>query len=654
MADRTGKRVEGMRAPGRFTPLVWLAAAFLAIEAALRLALLARIWPELEGDPGTLVRVLVVGLCYDLAALPWAALAFGLYLGGVPSRLHRTGAGRTFLHACFLLAISALLFSAIAEWLFFDEFGARFNFIAVDYLVYTREVVADVWESYPVAWLLLGLLALAAAAWWPLRARLAASCGAPAPALRRIAVVVSLASAAWVSFRSVDDRWLGVIEGHPASEVAKSGLFELFSAFRNNELDYDPFYASTGADEALRRAHVLLEDPNAPFVSAEPTELARNVRSGNGGEERLNVVLVVVESLSAEFLGAYGSHLDLTPQLDALAERSLVFTDLYATGNRTVRGLEAVALSMPPTPGASIVRRPGNDHLFTLGSPFRARGYDVRFLYGGFAAFDNMGPFFAGNGFEVLDRLDFPDEEVGFSNAWGVADEDLFRRVIREGDRSAASGRPFFSLVLTTSNHRPYTYPDGRVAIPSHTGRNGAVQYTDWALGDFLRQAESRPWFGDTVFVIVADHCASSSGKTEIPVRRYHIPLLVFAPGHVEPGRVETLASQIDVGPTLLGLLGFGYRSPSFGRDLLQESGAEPRALLATYQRLGLLAGGMLTILSPKQRVDAFRVEARSGREVEAVADPGLLADAIAYYASASFVWSHGLLREASGAATPP
>jgi phosphoglycerol transferase MdoB-like AlkP superfamily enzyme len=330
-----------------------------------------------------------------------------------------------------------------------------------------------------------------------------------------------------------------------------------------------------------------------------------------------------------------------------------VFKRLYATGNRTVRGLEAVALSMPPTPGASIVRRPGNDHLFTLGSPFRERGYDVRFLYGGFALFDNMEAFFAGNGFEVVDRTDLSAEEIGFANAWGVADEDLFRRVIREGDRSQAAGRPFFSLVLTTSNHRPYTYPDGRVPIPSHTGRHGAVQYTDWALGDFLRQAESRPWFRDTVFVIVADHCASSAGKTDVPVRRYHIPLLVYAPGHVEPRRVETLASQIDVGPTLLGLLGFSYRSRFFGRDLLHESGAEPRALLATYQRLGLLKRGVLTILSPRQRVETFRVDMARGREVAAETEPSLRADAIAYYQSASFVWRHGLLREATAALVP-
>src|SRR5574338_347850 len=186
---------------------------------------------------------------------------------------------------------------------------------------------------------------------------------------------------------------------------------------------------------------------------------------------------------------------------------------------------------------------------------------------------------------------------------------------------------------------------------PSGSGRHGAVEYTDWAIGELLRQAASRPWFDDTVFAIVADHCHSSAGRTEVPVRKYHIPFLVFSPKHVAPGRVDTLASQIDVAPTLLGLLGFSYRSRFFGRDLLRAGEVEPRALLGTYQRLALLESDMLTILSPRRRIDAYRVDLARGREAEAAPDPALVADAIAYYESASFAWRKGLLREDTGAA---
>ena len=374
-----------------------------------------------------------------------------------------------------------------------------------------------------------------------------------------------------------------------------------------------------------------------------------------GPERRLNVVMIVVESLSADFLGAYGNGRGLTPNLDELARDSLVFDRLYATGTRTVRGLEAIALSIPPTPGSSIVKRPGSVGLSTLATPFLARGYDVKFLYGGYGFFDDMNEFFAGNGFDVVDRRAFSRDEITFANVWGVADEDLLRRVAREADASHAAGRPFFSLVMTTSNHRPYTYPAGRVATPSGTGRSGAVQYTDWALGDFVRRARSQPWFADTVFVVVADHCASSSGKTDLPVARYRIPLLIYAPGKVAPARVGTLASQIDVGPTLLALLRFGYVSRFFGRDILSTPPEAERALIGTYELLGLLSGGRLTVLSPGRAVESFRVDLARRREERVAPDPDATAATIAWYQSASYAWKQGLLAapEAPLAAQP-
>jgi len=630
---------------GRFGPLAAFALVFFGVETLLRVALLSASWARVDPGPGLVARIFASGALYDAAALCWASLPGALWLAAAPARLHAARPGRALVHAGFAVAVFVLLFSAAAEWLFWDEFASRFNFIAVDYLVYTREVVANVWESYPVAPVVAGLGVASWLIWLPWRRTLAASCAAAAPLRRRAGGALAVVLATAAGFVLVGEGASRVSGDRYARELARSGPYELFSAFRNNSLEYEPFYASEGEGRALRRAHSLLAASGGRFATDRPIELVRET-APREPERRANVVLIVVESLSAQFLRAYGSHLDLTPNLDALAARSLVFTQLYATGTRTVRGLEALSLSIPPTPGFSIVKRPGNGGLFTLGTPFLERGYDVRFHYGGYGFFDNMNAFFGGNGFQIVDRASLSGDEIGFANAWGVADEDVYRRALREADRSAAAGRPFFSFLLTTSNHRPYTYPAGRVAIPSHTGRDGAVQYTDWAIGDFLRQARGRPWFDDTVFVIVADHCASSAGKTDIPVRKYRIPLLVYAPGWVAPGRVDTLASQVDVAPTLLGLLGFGYSSTFFGRDLLAPSAAEPRALLATYQRLGLLEGGLLTILSPGKEVEAFRVDLRRGSQVPAPTEAEGLGDAVAYYQAASYAWHHGLLRD--------
>jgi len=272
--------------------------------------------------------------------------------------------------------------------------------------------------------------------------------------------------------------------------------------------------------------------------------------------------------------------------------------------------MEALTLSIPPTPGRSLVKRPANAGLFSLGSVLQAKGYDTTFLYGGYGYFDNMNTFFSGNGFSVVDRASVAAQDVTFANAWGACDQDLLRWSLRAADEEHARGKPFHLFVMTTSNHRPYTYPEGCVDLPSKaSGRRGAVKYTDFAIGEFLDEAAARPWFENTVFVIVADHCAGSAGRTEIPLARYHIPLLIYAPGgQIEAGRNSTLMSQMDYAPTLLGLLNWEYASRFFGQDVTRIDPGQGHALVGTYQLLGLLEGGNLTILEPKRRLSSQAV----------------------------------------------
>ena len=189
-----------------------------------------------------------------------------------------------------------------------------------------------------------------------------------------------------------------------------------------------------------------------------------------------------------------------------------------------------------------------------------------------------------------------------------MADEDLFTLTLRELDKRHAAGVKFFAHVMTTTNHRPFTYPEGRIDIPSKTGRDGGVKYTDWAIGNFIERARSRPWFADTVFVIVADHTHKGRGRQELPPENYHIPMIIYAPAHVKPGRVDTLASQIDVAPTVLGLLNFSYRSKFFGHDILRE-GQTPPARVD-----GQLSDGRLLRAGPHRRTQAQWPHARGRR----------------------------------------
>ena len=360
-----------------------------------------------------------------------------------------------------------------------------------------------------------------------------------------------------------------------------------------------------------------------------------------GPEKKLNVIVIIEESLSAEYLGSFGNSDGATPNLDRLAKESLFFTHVFATGTRTVRGLEAITLSMPPLPGTSVVKRPRNEDLFSWGTLMRSKGYDTRFIYGGHGYFDNMNYFFGHNGFAVTDRSDLAKDEITFANVWGVCDEDLFRRVIREGSRSHDAGKPFFFEVMTTSNHRPYTYPEGKIDIPSGTGRGGGVKYADYAIGRFIDEVKQQPWFKDTVIVIVADHCAASGGKVDLPVKRYEIPLLVYAPAHIKPGRVDRMMSQIDIAPTVLGILNMSYRSRFFGRDILKAGSAPDRAFISTYQKLGYLTGDRLLVAGPKKRLDSYVIARANGSASEIKPREQDVADMLSYFQGASTIYKN-------------
>jgi phosphoglycerol transferase MdoB-like AlkP superfamily enzyme len=381
-----------------------------------------------------------------------------------------------------------------------------------------------------------------------------------------------------------------------ANELQSNGLQKFYKAFTNSELDFFEFYESLPQEELAQFDTIIGVNYNQNSTSI----------TSNGKEIKKNVVLITVESLSEEFMKHYGNHNNITPFLDQLAEESLFFTNLYATGNRTVRGLEAVTLCLPPTPGESVVKRKDNKNKFTTGSVFQSKGYSTKFLYGGDAYFDNMQDFFGGNGYDIVDKSSLNPNEISFSNIWGVCDEDMAKKAIQVMNDEAKTGKPFFNHWMTVSNHRPFTYPEGKISISGTAkSREGGVMYTDYALKQFFEMAKREAWFKNTVFVIIADHCASSSGKTELPMDKYRIPAFIYAPGFIQPQKVDKLVSQIDIMPTVLGILNFKYKSKFFGKNVLKTNYI-PRAFIATYQDLGYIKDGVLTIISPQKKVKQY------------------------------------------------
>ncbi len=620
---------------GRLGCVVLITAVALTYATVTRIGLMAWSWHAAALDVPSALAVLTVGLFYDLLCCLFAALPLTPWLL-LPERWWHTRGNRAAWHVIALGLIYAFGFIAIAEVLFWQEFEVRFNFIAVDYLVYTNEVLHNIWESYSVVWILLGNLGLTACVYRWLGPRLAAVLAQPdGRRLKHIGLALAATLLATGFAADAGDgprEWFG---NAYRKELASNGPFQFMSAFRRNEIDYARFYATLPAGDVDRILRTELREPATRAELGNTGDLRRMI--DNPGPARpLNLVLIMVESLSAEFMGHFSDAHRWTPQLDGIADQGLAFDNFYATGTRTDRGLEAVTLSMPPTPGRSIVKRIGHEKgYWSLGNVLRAKGYDTTFVYGGRGFFDNMNAFFAGNGYRIVDQTSVPSAEIGFENAWGMADEDIYRQALKIADAAHGRRQPFFMHIMTTSNHRPYTFPAGRIALPSGSGRPGAVQYTDWAIGDFLAQARTQAWFDDTLFVIVADHCASSAGKVDLPARRYHVPMIVYAPKHVAPGRNTTVSSQIDVAPTLLALLGMDYESGAFGRDILSMRADEGRALIANYQYLGLLANDTVTVLGPHRRIFEHRAAAAT-ETVTVAADEVDAARAIAYYQGAS------------------
>lgn len=558
----------------RATLLALFAAAYAATAFATRLALFARAFGADQLGAHELSRVLATGFAYDLVTTLYVIAGLAVYLALVPSRLFVRRSHGRFMHVLFALWVFGGLYLGVVEYFFFDEFNARFNFVAVEYLIYPHEVFVNIWQSYPVARALAACSGVAFAIAWLARP-VFSSCAREADSRRSAWLGLAvLAGALYAAHACVDlDTWR-THGNRVADEVAANGLYSFFNAAATSRLDYPEFYTTVPQDEAAARVRRMIAQDNATFTPGAVNPLSRHV-TYPGPAKLLNVVVLLQESLGAEFVGAYGDRRGLTPNIDALARQSVVFTRTFATGTRTVRGMEAVTASFPPVPAESIVKRPGNEQMFNWSTVMRKAGYEPTFIYGGYGAFDNMNYFFGSNGYRVVDRTDMP--EPRFSNIWGVSDEDLFQHALKVFDEQHARGERIFSVVMSTSNHKPFTFPAGVAGVrESGGGREAGVRYADYAIGKFIEALRTRPYFDDTAVVLVADHGARVYGKADFPLESYAIPFMVYAPHHFAPRAIDTAMSQLDVAPTVLGLLQLSHDSAFFGRDVLAAPAERP------------------------------------------------------------------------------
>jgi phosphoglycerol transferase MdoB-like AlkP superfamily enzyme len=646
--------------PSRFSLLFSFALWFLLMSLLVRVIFITLQYDEVSLNVFTILGTLLTGLFFDVGTLSFILFPAIIYYFVFPNKWIGSLLDKILIWFFTSLCTFILIFAFFAELTFWDEFKTRFNFIAVDYLIYTHEVVSNIQQSYPLPLLVGGVALLTFLVLFLFYKRKAfTNTFTHTATFKQRATVFTLALISCLFFGAfITNNQAEWSKNRYNAEISKSGIYSFFAAFRNNQMKYEDFYTSIDNKEAFGMIRNKLKESNSTFTS-NGFSIHRIVKdSSTVVPAQKNVVFILVESLSGSFMKELGNQNNITPFLDSLAQKSIFFNNLYATGTRTVRGMEAMTLSIPPTPGQSIVKRPDNHNLYTVSNVFKQKGYTSNFFYGGDGYFDNMNSYFGGNGFNIYDRgrgsvlsdaikttrNNITDNEVTFENAWGICDEDIFKKMITVADMHYKNNQPFFNFVMTTSNHRPYTYPDNAIDIPSGTGRDGAVKYTDYALKKMFAAAKHKPWFKNTVFIIIADHCASSAGKDEIDVANYHIPAFIVNMPEALNQKVAKQCSQIDLFPTFFALQNWTYDSDFFGKNVLSPA-FEERAFMGTYRKLVLMKQNKVMILSD-QKKQAFYTWNKADNSLKPLPmEKSFLNETISWYQTADYLFTNKFLK---------
>lgn len=643
----------------RFSLLFSFLLFYIVFSQIVRISLYVLSVSNIDFSLLSIAKILGLGFVFDFSVALFFGLVYSIYLLVIPSKLIGSKLDKICTNFFLSLLLFICFFAFFSEFPFWDEFNTRFNFIAVDYLIYTFEVVENINQSYPIPLIILTLILciLLVIYFFKKKDVFQNTFQSKTPFRFRFLVLFPYFLLTFSLAYFLKNQMAEWSSNSYENELSKNGVFSFFAAFRSNELDYQTFYANLEEKERYQILKKELLQNGEVYTTNEYDNIERQIEGTNS--EKPNIILICIESFSAEFLERFGNQEKLTPNMDKLAKESLFFTNLYATGTRTVRGMEALTLCMPPTPGNSIVRRPNNNNLYSIATILKQKNYKLNFIYGGDGYFDNMNTFFGGQGFDIIDRdrgnplsddiktnrFSIPDNEVTFENAWGICDQDIYNQAIKYADKYAKTNQPFFHFIMTTSNHKPYSFPEKTINAPQGS-RESAVKYTDYALGKFIEESKTKPWFKNTVFIIVADHCASSAGKWEINIEKHHIPALIYNLNN-QKGEISNLASQIDVTPTLFGLLNWNYKSALFGKDVTKMKANEERALIGNYRTLGLLKGTVFTEINDRKKVNQYNWNSNN-KTLNKIAKPidSLKKLTISYYQTASERFKNGKMKE--------
>lgn len=539
------------------------------------------------------------------------------------------------------------LFFELITPTFILEYDLRPNRLFIDYLIYPKEVFSMLLSGYKIEILITVVGLFIAARLLNKVFDIAWSTETKGTLLQQTSIllfvicILVLGARGTLEHRPINPAFVAFSTDHLLNDLSLNSAYSVAFAWKQakNEMSSAEFYGDLGQEELLTQIRSTLQNPHAEF--SDPLSPTKAMHTSSFPNRKKNLVILLQESLGARYVGKLGG-LPLTPNLDKIMDEGWNFTHLYATGTRSIRGIEAVVTGFTPTPARSVVKLgKSQQNFFTLANFLGDQGYHTQFIYGGEAHFDNMKTFFLGNGFQdIVQGSDF--EKIDFNGSWGASDEDLYDQADKEFTELHKQAKPFFSLVFTSSNHSPYDYPDGKI-IPYDSQkqtRNNAAKYSDYALGKFVEKAKQSEYWNDTIFVVVADHDSRVSGASLVPVKHFHIPAVIF--GNDVAHREDTrLASQIDLAPTLLSLIGASGEHPMLGNDFtkpLDES--QLRAMLQYDKNFAYIKNGKAVILQPAKEPQTFLLEDK--KLIATTFDESLTKEAHAYANFGSMAYQKG------------
>lgn len=593
---------------GALAPLVFMFVLGLALLTTSRLALM--VWQRQRVlASGLWPQILLQGLRVDVIQLSILCVIPALFLP-ISEINGLWDEWELFTYYWVIVGITLLLFLEAATPGFIAEYDVRPNRLFVEYLKYPREVFSMLWKGFRIH-VVFGLLVASLSIWalsevmapWLLQVNtwsdMRMSLTWPV-----VVIVLVLAIRSTLGHRPANPAMFAITADTMVNSLVLNSLWSVLHAIYSlrHENKTSAMYGRMSLESVIEELSLerATTPGMAPFLGVVDRPSLSCLEPSRKRERPLNLVIVLEESMGATFVESLGG-IPVTPELEKLKEQGWWFERLFATGTRSVRGIEAVVSGFPPTPAQAAVKLSlSQQDFFTLADLLGQQGYHTEFIYGGESHFDNMNGFFRGNGFQhITDQHDYIDPL--FTGSWGVSDEDLFNRAHENISALHAEGKPFFKLVFSSSNHSPFEFPDGRIELHDEKKATevNAVKYADYALGQFFAQARQSSYWRDTLFIVVADHDIKVRGETLVPVRNFHIPALILG-ADIEPRRVSTVCSQMDLPVTALSLMGIESLHPMPGRDLSRSSATDAgRAIMQFEDNYAFMQGNEAVILRP-------------------------------------------------------